>query len=263
MNARCLGWLAAVGALASGCAAPRQVETRPLDTVLADWAVRTKPLQRMHFEGQAQVEWKDEQGDHTEQGDLAAWLDGDRRSSLRLTKFGDVYLWYGATPEQAWVFDFVSDPSSLRVGTPSDHTDAGSLAARPAVLRMLLGLDPWPIGATVHRDGDVLCVSGPAVGGHLEARLRAADLQPLTIAITFPDRGRLLADHRWTTGEVRVDEAAKARRLARVVDLRDASATVKIRINHAEALSAEQMDTRDTVFNLEKIKAHLQPELVK
>jgi hypothetical protein len=234
-----------------------------VNTVLAEWASRTESLGRLSLDGQAQVEWQDEQGDHREQGDLSAWLDGDRRSSLRLTKFGDVYLWYGATPEQTWVFDFVSDPSTLQKGPARTHQDAGALAVQPAVLRMLLGLDPWPPGAVVSDAKDAILVRGPALGGQLEARLRPDDLQPLTITLEFEGQGCLVAEHRWTTGEVRVDSAPKARRLATVVDLHDGHAKVKLRTSHAEAMTAAAMDAKSNVFDVEKIAAHLQPDLVK
>jgi hypothetical protein len=257
--------VAFVALVLAGCTAPQPVAISSPDTVLADWARRTRPLERLQFEGQVQVEWEDEQGDHMEQGDLAAWLDGDQRSSLRVTKFGDVYLWYGATPDHVWVFDFVSEPSVLRQGPADRDMGAGTLAVRPAVLRMLMGLDPWPADALVTSEQDATVIRGPALGGQFEARLRPDDLQPLTITLTFPRRGRLVAEHRWTTGRVRVDSAPQARRLARVVDLHDAQAKakVKIRTSHAEALSGEQMDAQATVFDLEKIKAHLRPDVVK
>lgn len=263
MNAAHLAWTAAVMAVLVGCASPPPIERTSTDTVLADWSRRTEPLERLHVEGQAQVHWRDEQGEHMEQGDLSAWLDGDLRSSLRVTKFGDVYLWYGATPRQVWVFDFVSDPSTLRTGPPQAHQDAGTLAVRPAVLRMLLGLDPWPREVVVSHAEDAVLVRGPALGGQLEARLRPGDLQPLTITLEFSERGRLVAEHRWSTGEVWVEFAPEARRLARVVDIHDGRAKVKLRTSHAEVMTAAEMDAQATVFDREKIAAHLQPDVVK
>jgi hypothetical protein len=247
----------------AGCSAPQPVEPVPLETVLADWASQTLPLQRLHFEGQIQVEWADERGEHMEQGDLNAWLDGDRSSSWRVTKFGDVYLWYGSTADKTWIFDFVSEPSVLRKGPASRDMDLGTMSIRPAILRMLLGFDPWPADAIVTYEQDVIVIRGHVLGGHLEAMVRPVDLQPLKITVTFPDQDPLVAAHRWTTGEVRVDGARGARRLARVVDLHDDNSKVKLRTSYAETLTGEQMEASGAVFDVERIEAHLQPDVIK
>jgi hypothetical protein len=246
-----------------GCAAPDKMTPQQTKGVLGEWAAQTQSLDRVHLDGQVQFEWRDDDGDHMEQGDLGLWLDGDTRSSIRVTKFGDVYLWAGADSSHVWVFDFLSEPSVLRVAADSKSLGVDALAARPAVLRMLLGLDSFPSHSTVTHEHKYVVVTAKTLGGQLEARLSRDPLRPVQIAIDFPDQPRVVAQHRWTTGEVRIDGLPTARRLSRVVDVHDDTTIVKIRTSYAQALTATQMNDMATVFDVEKIKAHLKPEVVE
>lgn len=249
--------------MATGCAAPDTVAPPRRQGVLHAWATQTQSLERLQFDGQVQFEWRDDDGKHMEQGDLAHWLDGDTRSSMRVTKFGDVFVWAGADPSHVWVFDFLSEPSVLRVAKDSTSLGVDALAARPAVLRMLLGLDAFPMNSTVVIDQSHTVVTAETLGGQLEARLTGEPLRPVQISMTFLDQPRVVAIHRWTTGEVRIEGAYAQRRLARVVDVRDDTTTVKIRTSVAQALTSAEMNDRSNVFDVEKIKAHLKPEVVE
>ena len=127
----------------------------------------------------------------------------------------------------------------------------------------LLGLDAFPLNSTVVIDQSHTVVTAETLGGQLEARLTGEPLRPVQISMTFPDQPRVVAIHRWTTGEVRIEGAHTQRRLARVVDVHDDTTTVKIRTSVAQALTPAEMNDRSTVFDMDKIKSHLKPEVVE
>jgi hypothetical protein len=246
-----------------GCAGPSPIEPRvDILGVEVQWSASVEPFERLRIRGQLQVEWTDDDGSHREQGDLDALLDGDRRTSMRLTKFGDVMLWISVTPTRAWIVDMLSDPSRLTVRSPEQLQ--GRLMVRPAVLRMLLGIDPWPADATVQLvDGSVV-VTGETLGGQLTVALDANTLQPREIVLEFPNADRFVGRHRWTTGIVQVRDAPGGRALARVVDIVTPEGLLKIRSTTVQALTKESMSALGAIwFDLDRITAHLKPEVVE
>ncbi|MDP7030169.1 MAG: hypothetical protein QF733_08110 [Phycisphaerales bacterium] len=260
-KASCRRWLA-LGAslLVAACAAPAPRGDAAADW-RATWDASVAGLERLRLQGQIQVQWKDADGSHREQGDLDAILDGDARSSLRVTKFGDVMMWIGVTPDQAWVFDMTSDPTTLTVGVPG--AAEGQPMLPPSVLRLVLALDPWPSGTirTVDDSGNVV-LEGQVSGGSFRARLDAGTLRPIDVRFHRDDVGTVTGTHRWTTGEVRI--APRVRVLARVVDVSAGDTLLKFRTSRGQVLSADDIARLAGVwFDVDRIAAHLKPELIQ
>jgi len=248
-----------VALTAVGCASPPPVDATQTDW-RSPWDASVAVLERVRLQGQIQVQWKDEDGSHREQGDLNALLDGDSRASLRITKFGDVMMWIGMMPSQAWVFDLTAEPTTLTIGEPGDAE--GQPFLPPSVLRLVLALDPWPSGTTRTAEAGVIGLKGEVSGGSFQATLERGTLRPIEIRFERDDVGTVVGVHRWTTGEVRI--APTARPLARVVDVTARDTLLKFRTSRGQVISAEDMTRLAKVwFNVDRIAAHLKPEFVK
>ncbi|MDP7070238.1 MAG: hypothetical protein QF561_02705 [Phycisphaerales bacterium] len=265
-------WLLLVVGVFTGCVAgpDRSSGSSVIDggapAVLERWAIRCEGLQWLRLKGQIQLEWEEgAQGHRTarkEQGDMEVLLDGHEHASLRITKFGDVKFWVGMTPDRYWEFDMISEPSVLRVRPPS--IDDGGLMISPSLFRMLLALDPWPDAASVERSGTSLKVTADVIGGTLVATLRASDLRVEQVVVDLGDTGRFTSEHRWTTGAIRVQDAPQARPLASVVDLHVPEALIKVSTSTARAFSEEAIrPVADIWFDLDRVRAHLRPDVVE
>ena len=233
-----------------------------IGTVQARWNTSVEHYQRLRLRGQIQIHWQDEDGSHSEQGDLDALLDGETRSSMRITKFGDVMLWFTITPNRAWIFDMLSEPTRLTVRTPEELQT--QLTIRPEVLRLLLGIDPWPADAKVQLSGGDVVLTATTLGGQLTATLEPSTLRPKVITLAFPEEGPFVGRHRWTTGEVRVGGAQGGRRIATVVDIVTPEALLKLRTSTIVALTAAEMKPLAAVwFDLDRVRSHLKPEVLE
>lgn len=259
-KASCSRWaLIGVAVTAAGCVTHPPKPVEPVDW-RASWNASVAGLDRIRLRGQIQVQWADEDGAHREQGDLDALLDGDSRISLRVTKFGDVMLWLGSTPAGSWMFDLTASPTTLTSSGPDDAR--GQPLLPPPVLRLVLGLDPWP--AETARDQTMvgLVLKGALSGGTFTATLEPGTLRPLEVRFQRDDIGTVVGTHRWTTGVVHV--APGTRVLARVVDVQSGDTLLKFRTAKAQVILPDQMTRLAAVwFDVDRIASHLKPEVVE
>ena len=258
--------------LCTGCASPKTISAEHRPEVCNDdvrvefistWNQSVEAMRQLELEGVAQLEWTDEDGSHREQGDMQAWIDGDLRVSLRLTKFGDVVVWMGQDQRVAWMFDLLSDPTCLTIVAPKRSTLAGGLPLDPSVLRLLLGFEPLP------DDAEVMFLStGKRVTGNIGAAQFSMDFdddgRPLLIKVAYGDR-QVEARHRWTAGSVMPEPVGVARRCSRVVDLHHGEASMlKIQISTILLLTNSQLEEQSVVFDaLGRIRSHLGPAVVE
>lgn len=252
-----------------GCArAPRS--SAPINTppatdwaaLLNSWNQDVAPLARVELQGVAQLEWRDEHGAHREQGDLQGWIDGQERVSLRLTKFGDVGAWLGWSRDMAWMFDLLSDPSTLTMVASNQSSLAGGLPLQPRVLRMLLALEPLPVSAAMETTEDGVRVAG-AIDGELFSMTLDESARPILITVVANGR-TVRARHRWTAGTFMPDSVGTMRPRARVVDVHhEEKAMLKIQFSSLVPMTAEEMDAQSVVFDVDRIKAHLQPDRIE
>jgi len=201
--------------------------------------------------------------------DLRAVLDGSDRASFRISKLGDVALWIGVVPDACWIFDLISEPTTLTVSRPRD----GGLFSllRVQRFRMLMGLDPWPVESSATVEKGEVVVRGATEGGRFEARLSVDDLRPMFVSIHLPEEDLVLeATHHWQAGTCSVRGAAGARPLARSVDLQSSSGEF-CRIGLDTGRLSPRVITPSELaepplsafFNLEKLKVALKPDEVK
>lgn len=136
----------------SGCS--QQGKTKP-HVPISPLAVRelqikrTANFQELVGRGVIEFRWTDEDGKHREQGDLDFWKQGEALS-LRISKLGELIMWFGGDANQIWLFDLLRDETTLSINGESNLFSDIKMAL------VLLGLSPLPAGElTVAKNGVV------------------------------------------------------------------------------------------------------------
>lgn len=135
-----------------GCA--QKNETTPIGedqtpaTIRTMQEVRTANFEALVGRGVVEFRWEDEHGKHREQGELDFWKQGSA-ISLRVSKLGELLLWFGGDETTHWLFDMLGDETTLTI----DGDDAMFSDITTALV--LLGLAPLPQGELKVRNGVV------------------------------------------------------------------------------------------------------------
>ncbi len=125
-----------------------QHDTKTPQEVRAQQLQRTKQFGELVGRGVIEFRWSDDEGKHMEQGDVDFWKQGNN-ISLRISKLGELLLWFGGNEDQVWMFDLLSDDTTLRInGERAMFSDIKTAL-------VLLGLAPLPDGELSISDGVV------------------------------------------------------------------------------------------------------------
>lgn len=100
---------------------------------------RTAKFTNLVGRGVIEFSWTDEKGNHREQGEMDFWKH-DKSISLRVSKLGELIVWFGGEGEDIWFFDLTGDESTLTIG--GDH----GLFQDIELALVLLGLQQLPAG---------------------------------------------------------------------------------------------------------------------
>ena len=137
---------------------------------------RIAQLQKMYAIGVIEIRWKDDHGNHLDQGNMELWLQLPRHTALRVEKFGDPLLWLGSDDQRYWLFDMTGKEKLLRVGMHDEAVAPGQFGAidvKPLALLDLMALSPLPVAQddqtapTVHNDDqrDAWVIEATGSGG--------------------------------------------------------------------------------------------------
>ncbi|MCH2136400.1 MAG: hypothetical protein MK101_07440 [Phycisphaerales bacterium] len=238
--------------LLGGCSTPKPVVPGDVETGRETTIALGTP-QAVHLVGLIELHWSDEDGRHLEQGDLEVWLDGNDRVSARVTKFGDVYVWTGTTPEGSFTFDLTSDPTVL---TTASGGASQATPLHPRSLRRLLGIGGLPPEAQFHSRDDQVEIVSPLEGGRVERiLLDATGRQVQRISIESGEEVEVAATHRGHEDALTLVGLP----FARYVDIRSGDSLARVRIARIEA--PDQVPA--AVFDLERLRAALRPDVTK
>jgi len=127
--------LVSLSVLLAGCQTPPQggaPVTRTEDELAAAIDRHNQRLERLpavEARGVLELEWVDDQmRRHVEpQINARLWIEGPRHTALRGEKLGEVLFWLGSDDEIFWMFDLLSDRTSLFVGRHDAANDVAGL----------------------------------------------------------------------------------------------------------------------------------------
>ncbi len=146
----------------SGPAADRDHDVPGYEVLAAAHNERVQRLGMIAARGVIEMWWTDDDGRHYEQGELDLWIALPRRTALRVSKLGHLFMWIGSDDRQTWLFDFRDGVTTLHL-TEEGLTDT-AIPFEPRLLLELGGLTPLPAaGGAVRyaRDHDAWEVRAP------------------------------------------------------------------------------------------------------
>lgn len=184
------------GAVPPAVAAPAAVPTT--EAIASSERARVGELRVLVARGVTEFRWRDDSGDHFEQGDAdLRWCDG-RGYAVSVSKLGERYGWVGSDGRRWWQFFLKGEPSTLKWGSLATRAaDAGLPAgdgadhgwrelASGTPSPLLLGLRPLvPRAGAVPelRGGCVWVELEPQGTARAEASFDAQSLAPRQVRI--------------------------------------------------------------------------------
>jgi hypothetical protein len=276
-----------------------QLELAPADAPAAHAIIvthneRVAKLATTYSEGVIEIRWRDERGKHFEGGDLDFWQTTGDRTALRVSKFGDVFLWLGSNEQEYWLFDLLNkDDRVLYRGRHDQQIERMSgLGVKPLALLDLLGLTPIAEEtaatssdqpAPYDSERKAYVIEAPGRGGD-GARMRMFfdrnSLLPVRVESIDPD-GEIVAESAHSKHEtVEMEGVGPMARpkMAEIIDIRrgenladadssenaadgEMSGEVKIAINTTTAYAHPALPAR--YFDLERLVAAMRPGRVE
>lgn len=148
----------------AGPAADGQHDVPGYEMLAAAHNERVARIGKIYARGVIEMWWTDDNGRHYEQGELDLWIALPRRTALRISKLGHLFMWIGSDDSQTWLFDFRDGVATLHLADPSQAQADGAMPFDPTLLLELGGLTPLPAaGGEVRyaRDHDAWEVRAP------------------------------------------------------------------------------------------------------
>mgnify|MGYP006090116023 CR=1 FL=1 len=216
-------------------------------------AKRTSEFYALVGRGVVEFRWTDDTGKHREQGELDFWKQGDA-ISLRVSKLGELLLWFGGDRDGHWLFDMLGEETSLTFngnnGMFSDITTA----------LVLLGLAPLPSG-TMHVDRGVVTLVDDG-GSTWTATFDPASHRPLEISVRS-DEDVSSALHR--TG-IKVELANRHEIYwpvtGGIIDVTDTRGDTEIKIAFSTLSTIVEEEPMGRVFDSAYLRKALKPDVI-
>lgn len=288
--------LLAAGAIAclpfafAGCE-KKPMQVAPLDVaanaptrgaIVAAHNERVGKLRTTNSDGVIELRWSDEQGNHSEQGDIELWQTTGDRTALDISKIGERLLWMGSSGEQWWLFDLMrKDDRVLYVGSRDALGERfGALGVKPLALLDLLGLSPiepseadaQAVGVDAESKAWTLQTQGR--GGRLRIAFDQATLLPKRIEL-LDDLGAVVATStlsRYESVEVPGLAVMARPKMPLTIDIRrelaaDGDMTGGVAGNAKIALNATVGEIKEKaasqIFDLERLTAAMRPDRIE
>lgn len=267
---------------------PKEIEVKPptvaasaptRQQVLAAHNDRAARLVTTYSDGVIELRWKDEDGEHTEQGDIELWQTTENRTAARISKLGEDIFWLGSKDSQWWLFDLMTKGDHVLYRGTHDQTTTRlvALGVKPLSLLDLLGITAWTANAAdsakpaefdSKRRAWILPAQGR--GGLLRAYLHQHDYTPSRIELLDSVGNVVAASELSRYDSVPVPNIAVMARpkMPRTVDIRLEAAAegefegdVKIALN--QTLGEIDPKQLAQIFDLDRLIAALRADRVE
>lgn len=241
----------------SGCAPQSSNETLQMgltpDEVRITQSERTAMFGELVGRGVVEFHWTDDDGKHRNQGDLDFWKKGNA-ISLRVSKLGDLIMWFGGKDQEYWLFELSGDETKLTIG-------GDALMFRNIdVALVLLGLAPLPEGMLSVNKG---IVSLQDNSNRLwEATFDPSSHRPLEMSV-IDGKNKSIALHRRDI-RVEIDNRHEVYWpvTGGLIDLFDTRGDTKIKIAFSALSTIVENEPMERVCNLEYLRKALKPTMI-
>ena len=241
------------------------------DAVAASERARVGGLQFLHAKGVAEIRWKDDDGNHFEQGDADVRWSAARGCAASISKFGDRYALLGTDGRRWWSIFPKAKPSRMEwgaMGTGAQSQGANdALAANPRYMG-LLPLLPAAGAVAQMEDGlawfNLADDAANAVGIVARAGFDPATLTPRVVRLRWPDgsTARVEFGEMMPVETVGAAQGAWPRIPRRIAGSHEGrGVTLSIALDSARA-DAEAVD-RPGLYDMDALRARFAPEQVE
>jgi hypothetical protein len=238
------------------CGCTQRIETKKQKLEISVEKTRAIQLQRTkHFKelvgrGVIEFRWSDNRGEHKDQGDLDFWKQGDT-VSLRISKLGELLMWFGGNNEQYWLFDLLGEETSLTI---NGHRRMFSDITMALVF---LGLSPLPEGEMTIQDGIVTLVDEH----HREWKMAFDSIshRPLTMKVIDGENTSSVVHRKGIGVELENVHALHWPSAGGLMDLSDSRGDTEIKIVFSSLSTVVSDEPMDRVFDLTYLEESLEP----
>ena len=242
--------------LASSCSTKGRQSTKKWwnsSEIVLQQKTRTAQFANLVGGGAIEFSWSDEKGKHREQGDLDFWKQGDA-ISLRISKLGELIVWFGGRGKDIWFFDATGDETTLTIGG-----DEGMFKDVDVAL-ILLGLKDIPVGEMHVDKFDVTLVDA-------QNRVWNSTLDPSTgrpTEIELIDGNRIAKSLHRTPIRVEIQNVHSLHwpETGGLIDLTDNQGNAEIKIAFSYISTVVEDEPMDRVMDLEYLTSALTPAIV-
>ncbi len=215
---------------------------------------RTEKFNEMVGRGVIEFRWTDDDGIHKEQGDLDFWKQGNA-ISLRVSKLGELLLWFGGYEKEYWLFDMLGDETKLTVNGD------GAMFSDINVALVLLGLSTLP-------DGEMKIVDGVVTVNDNSGKIwtmlfEPTSYRPLSVSVV-DDSYEAKAIHRSAISvELENIHELQWPKTGGLIDVEDSRGGTEIKISFSSLSTIVSEERFDRVMNREFLQKALRPSSIQ
>jgi hypothetical protein len=215
---------------------------------------RTKRFNELVGGGVIEFRWTDGDGTHKEQGDLDFWKQGNA-ISLRVSKLGELLLWFGGNEKEYWLFDMLGDETKLSVD------GEGAMFSDIKVALVLLGLSELPDGEMKIVDG-VLNINDNT-GKIWTMAFEPTSYRPLSVSV-IDNSYEAKASHRSEISvELENTHELQWPKTGGLIDVVDTRGGTEIKISFSSLSTLVSEERFDRVMNREFLQKALKPDFIQ
>ncbi len=211
---------------------------------------RTKHFNELVGRGVIEFRWSDNRGKHKDQGDLDFWKQG-KKVSIRISKLGELLMWFGGNDEQYWLFDLLGEETTLTLNSQHGIFTDINMAL------VLLGLSSLPQGELTVQGNVVMLVDENQREWAME--FDAATHRPLTIKVSDGENISNAIHHKGIGVELKGLHALNWPYAGGLIDLSDSRGETEIKIAFSSLSTIVSDEPMERVFNLEYLEEALKP----
>ena len=240
---------------------------------------RVARLATTHSDGVVMLSWKDDRGEHSDQGDIEFWQTTGDRTALRVSKLGEPGLWLGSNATEWWLFDLLDKDRKTLYRGSHEHVGErlGAIGVKPLALLDLLGLtriqeEPTELAAAPAFDPKrkAWLIETGGRGGRIRYAFDQKTLLPTHVEL-LDDQSQVQAESdlaRWESVAVEGVAIMARPKMPLTITIRRAGddativvGEVKIALNQTDSIIDERLAVN--LFDVEKLAKSMRPDLVE
>ncbi|HIA71444.1 MAG TPA: hypothetical protein EYO01_01875 [Phycisphaerales bacterium] len=215
---------------------------------------RTASFDTLVGRGVVEFRWEDDDGKHKEQGDLDFWKHEDS-ISLRISKLGELLIWFGGDKNENWFFDMLGDETTLTMNSE------GAMFSDITTALVLLGLSPLPNGEMNVSAGVVTLVDEE--GRVWTATFDKVTHRPLQMSVVDGEHISSALHRSGINVEIENLHALNWPVSGGLIDFKDSRGSTEVKISFSSLSTVVAEEPMDRVLNVSYLQSALKPSRIE